>query len=220
MQRRIERFLLVVLAVVLVGWMFRPQVEAAVFGALKILDGAGNARYANVNASNQLEVNVGNTVRVPVTPQDSGGTSMTDTTAHATKVLVVDAAGTAVSVGVLDACAGNAKVHTPISLTANTQLITGTALKKTYVCSILLISSAAGEGVSLVAGTGSVCGTSTVAVIGGATAATGLILAANVPVSPGNGAASIAATTVNADNLCLLKTSAALVSGVMTSVVQ
>jgi hypothetical protein len=120
---------------------------------------------------------------------------------------------------VLDPCAANAKVYTPISQTANTQLITGTASKKTFICSIVVVGADA-ENISLVAGTGSTCGTSTVAVLGGATAANGPNLAANGGFAFGNGASAIAATTVNQDNLCLFQSGGGRVAGVMTSVVQ
>lgn len=120
---------------------------------------------------------------------------------------------------VVDPCAGNAKVYTPISQTTGTRLIVGTSAKKIYVCSIVLVGADA-ENVSLVAGTGSVCATSTVAVIGGTTAAAGPNLAANGGFSAGNGASSIAATTVNADDLCLFQSASGRVAGVMTSVVQ
>jgi hypothetical protein len=119
----------------------------------------------------------------------------------------------------LDPCVSAVKVYTPITTTANVQLITGTASKKTYICSIMLVSAAA-ENISLVAGTGTVCATSIVAVIGGTTAATGPNLAANGGFVVGDGAHAFAATTVNADNLCILKSGAGVVAGVMTSVVR
>lgn len=118
-----------------------------------------------------------------------------------------------------DPCELNAKVYTPISQTTGTQIVTGSASKKTYLCSVVLVGADA-ENISFVAGTGTVCATSTVAVIGGASAAAGLNLAANGGFSAGNGVSSIAATTVNADNLCLLQSGSGRVSGVITSVVQ
>ena len=121
--------------------------------------------------------------------------------------------------GVLDPCQGNAKVYTTISQATSTQLITGTASKKIYICSISLVAGAA-EAVSLVAGTGSVCATNTVAVIGATTAANGMSFAANGGIVIGTGHSSIAATTVNQDNLCLFQDGTDRVSGVMTSVVQ
>lgn len=120
---------------------------------------------------------------------------------------------------VVDPCQGNAKVYTPISQTANTKLITGTSAKKTYVCSIVVVGADA-ENLSLVAGTGATCATNTVAVLGGATAAAGPNLAANGGFSFGGGGFSIAATTVNADDLCLFQSGGGRVAGVMTSVVQ
>jgi hypothetical protein len=119
----------------------------------------------------------------------------------------------------VDPCAGNAKVYTAISQTAGTQLITGTSAKKTYVCSFFVIGADA-ENVSLVAGTGTVCATNTVAVIGGTSAANGPNMAANGGFVIGNGNYSIAATTVNADNLCLLQSGSGRIAGAMTSVVQ
>lgn len=120
---------------------------------------------------------------------------------------------------ILDPCEANDKVYKTISQTTSTQLITGTASKKIYVCSVMIVTAGA-ENVSFVAGTGSVCGTSTVAVIGSTTAANGPNLAANTGFSHGSGFSSIAATTVNADNLCLLQSSANRIAGVMTYVVQ
>ena len=118
-----------------------------------------------------------------------------------------------------DPCQTVAKTYTPISQTANTQLVAGTSAKKTYICSVLLIGADA-ENVSFVAGTGSVCATNTVAVIGGATAAAGPNMAANGGFSFGNGATALAATTVNADNLCLFQSGSGRIGGVMTTVQQ
>ena len=62
---------------------------------------------------------------------------------------VAQIGGTAV---VADPCQANAKINFTISQTANAKLISGTAAKKTYICSLLLIGADA-ENVSLVEGT-------------------------------------------------------------------
>lgn len=176
----------------------------------------GDYATCNVDANGALYVNVNNG---STTDTDDG-----DVAAGQSSLAVVVAApylydGTSLKRQRGDPCALNAKVYTPISQTAGTQLITGTSSKKTYICSVVLVGSDA-ENVSLVAGTGTVCATNTVAVIGGASAATGPNLAANGGFTMGTGVAAIAATTVNADNLCLLQSGSGRVAGVMTSVVQ
>ena len=114
-----------------------------------------------------------------------------------TPTVLYNTSGTAVTLSpVLDPCQLNAKVYTPISTTANVQMITGTAAKKVYICSILL-KNAIAENFSIVAGTGTTCGTATVAVIGGATAALGLVFDASSGFVLGDGLSAIAATTIN-----------------------
>lgn len=134
-------------------------------------------------------------------------------------VQLVDTTGIPLSLEVADPCRLSTKIFKTFSQITSTQLVTGTASKKIYVCSILLVNAGA-ENVSLIAGTGTVCATSSVAVIGGTTAATGPNLAANGGFALGNGDAAVAATTVNADNLCLLQSSTSRIAGVLTYVVQ
>jgi hypothetical protein len=72
-------------------------------------------------------------------------------------------------------CAGASIANTtstPISITANTQIISGTSAKQTYICSINLIVGAA-DNVALVEGTGTTCGTGIAGIAGGATATGG-----------------------------------------------
>lgn len=119
----------------------------------------------------------------------------------------------------LDPCQSATKLYQTISQTANTQLFAGTSAKKTYVCHIMVVGADA-ENISLVAGTGSVCATNTVAVIGATTAANGPNLSANGGFSIGMGGFSVAASTVNADNICLFQSGSGRVAGVMSYVAQ
>lgn len=125
--------------------------------------------------------------------------------------------GTTAAIG--DPCRTNAKVYVPISQTANTQLLAGTSAKKTYICHIIVVAADA-ENISLVSGTGSVCATSTAAVIGSTTAAAGPNLSANGGFSIGTGVGSVAVSAVNADNVCLFQSGSGRVAGVMTYVAQ
>lgn len=105
---------------------------------------------------------------------------------------------------------------TPINTTASVQLLSsGGLLQKFRICSFEFVVSAA-DNVALVEGTGATCGTGTAGVFGGATAATGWNLAVNGQISLGSGLGMVGATSVNADNLCLLVSSAAQVSGGFT----
>src|SRR6185369_9553031 len=77
-----------------------------------------------------------------------------------------------------DPCQSMAKSVVAISQAGNTKLFSAVSGKINYICSFHIVAGDA-ENVSLVEGTGSTCGSSTAAVIGGATAATGPNLAAN-----------------------------------------
>lgn len=102
-----------------------------------------------------------------------------------------------------------------INLTASGQLATSLANQTTYVCYMQFSLSAVADNVALVEGTGSTCGTATVGMAGGATAATGWNLLANGSVTSGVITAWAFKTTVGGNNVCLLASSAAQISGVM-----
>lgn len=126
--------------------------------------------------------------------------------------------GTAV---VADPCQALAKVYTPINQAAAgpTTLVAGTSAKKTYICSMLIVTATA-QNVNLVEGTGSNCSSVTSGVLGGTTAATGPNLAANGGFAHGEGNAAVAATATNADNLCIIVSGSGQVSGHITTVSQ
>jgi hypothetical protein len=122
---------------------------------------------------------------------------------------------------VVDPCKAQTKFYVSISQTANTQLVTGTASKKIYICSIHVVVAVV-TNVALVEGTASVCATGTTGVsgFGGATAATGWNFAANGGIALGNGDAAVGAEGTNADNLCLFNSGTGQVSGGISYVVQ
>jgi hypothetical protein len=117
-----------------------------------------------------------------------------------------------------DPCSSGTKVFVPISQTTGTQLLTGTASNRTYVCSINIVTATA-QNIALVSGTGSVCATSTGAMMGGTTAATGWNLAANGGIVVSGGGASVAKSDTDADNVCLLQSSTGQISGTLVYVV-
>ena len=122
---------------------------------------------------------------------------------------------------VVDPFAGQAKLFASISQTVNTQLVSGTALKKIYVCSIHVVAAAAAN-VAVVEGTGSVCGTGTAGVsgFGGATAATGWNFAANGGISLGERGFSSGAEANSGDNLCVFNSGSGQISGGISYAVQ
>ena len=117
----------------------------------------------------------------------------------------------------LDPCSREATSIAIIDQTSGEQLATGTASERIYVCSIHIVSATA-QNVALVSGTGTVCATSTGAMIGGTTAATGWNLAANGGLVLPNTGKKYAMTDTDADNVCLLQSGAGQVSGTMVYV--
>ena len=115
---------------------------------------------------------------------------------------------------VVDPCTVNTPTYTPISITTatTTRIVAPTASKRTYVCSILLLSAGT-DNVGVVEGTGGTCGTGTAGVIGGTTAANGLNFTAQTGVAWGNGAAAIFATAGTNVDLCLITSAAVVLAG-------
>jgi hypothetical protein len=131
--------------------------------------------------------------------------------ANAQQIGGVTSGATAGLLGAITVCDSFANV----SQTASAQIITGVSGRRIYICSINLVSALANN-VAIVAGTGSTCGTSTVAVpgtSGGTTAATGWNFGANGGIAHGGGLGAIAKTTVNGDNLCILQSASTQLSG-------
>lgn len=118
-----------------------------------------------------------------------------------------------------DPCVIGAKIATAINLTASANLFSGTPARKNYICSVLMVASGA-ETVSLVEGTGSVCATSPLTLVGAPTAASGLALPANGILPYGNGAGTLAAGNNANFNVCLLKSGSNRIGGVITYVQQ
>lgn len=122
-----------------------------------------------------------------------------------------------------DPCSLLTKQGAPINLTASGQVITGTSAKKTYICSIDIVSATA-QNIALVEGTGTTCATNIFGLAGGTTAATGWNLAANGGVSKGSGSGTVyigsGDANATAANLCLLLSSTGQTSGEITYVQQ
>jgi hypothetical protein len=115
-----------------------------------------------------------------------------------------------------DPCLSGAKVFVAISQTTSTQLLTGTADNRTYVCGLLVTQAEAStQTFSLVSGTGSVCATGTAAMIGATSAANGMPL----PFAIGGANASVAKSAANADNVCLVQSGSDRIAGVLSYVV-
>jgi hypothetical protein len=122
---------------------------------------------------------------------------------------------------VTDPCQGSAKVYTPINVvTATNTIITGVAAKKKYVCGIFLYPAGTQNVAIFQATTGTACTTALVAVIGGTTTATGMIMTAQAGFVLGNGISAVAATTVNQTDLCIVTSASVQLSGVVVTVDQ
>jgi hypothetical protein len=118
---------------------------------------------------------------------------------------------------VAGACERETLLYVQISQTAGTQLITGTASERVYICSIQLITATA-QNIALVDGTGTVCDTGATGLLGGATAATGWNFAANGGIALGNGQSAVMKSATANHYLCLLTSTATQLSGTIAYV--
>ena len=131
-------------------------------------------------------------------------------------VNVAQVGGSAV---VADPCMREARIPVSITQTAGTQLITGTASERVFICSMHIVTATA-QNIALVSGTGTVCATSTSGMVGfgGATAATGWNFAANGGIQMGHSDWSYGKSDTDADNVCLLMSGSGQISGGLTYV--
>ena len=184
---------------------------------LKVLEANSASILAAVQASIPAGTNIIGKVGIDqTTPGTTNAVSIDQTTPGTTNKVAVSYGSTAL---VADPCQSVVKTNVAISQTANTKLISATSAKKNYICSITVIGADA-ENISIVEGTGSVCATSTAAVVGGTTAATGPNLAANGGFASGNGAATIAGGVGTNVDLCLFQSGSGRVAGVLQYVQQ
>ena len=114
---------------------------------------------------------------------------------------------------VANPCMSSVLIPVPISQATSTQILALATSKKNYICSIFTVGSDA-ENLSLVEGTGSVCGTGTTAIIGSTTSANGPNFAANGGFATAGGGYPIAAGTNASYNVCLLQSGTGRVAGV------
>lgn len=123
---------------------------------------------------------------------------------------------------ILDPCETATKVYTPINIVTATSTVvsTGVAAKKKYICALMLYPGAADNVAIIQATTATACVTAPVGLIGGATAATGIIATAQAGFVIGTGAKAVAATTVNQTDICLITSAAVQLSGVLITVDQ
>lgn len=116
---------------------------------------------------------------------------------------------------VAGACERETLLYIQINQVTGTQLITGTASERIYVCSFQAVTATA-QNIALVDGTGSVCATSPTGLLGGSTAATGWNFAANGGIVLPPTRDSWTKTSTDADNVCLLQSGAGQISGSLT----
>lgn len=104
---------------------------------------------------------------------------------------------------------------TPVSTAADVQVIAaGSANMFIYICSYNF-NAVAADVFSIVEGTGAVCVTGTKAMVGATTAAAGLSLGTAGSINYGGGTGAVTKTTVAGNNVCILRTTAGPLSGVI-----
>ena len=100
----------------------------------------------------------------------------------------------------------------PINQATSTQVITGVAAQRIYICAIFLLSATA-QSVSIVEGTGTVCATGIAGLVGGTTASVSLAANGGFVLTA---AAPWMRTQTVADNVCVLQSGVGNVSGTIT----
>lgn len=172
-----------------------------------------DARTISTNSSGQQVV-----VGAGTAGSASGGVATIQGVASMTPV-AISFGGTAL---VADPCQSNAKSNATVFQTSSGTLITGTSGKKNYICSLVIVTSAAAE-LSLVEYSGTCTGGTAFATLGSTTAADGLPLAANGGITLGSGEATVVSGAGNSNsgyNVCLLQSGTANVVAQATYVQQ
>lgn len=107
-----------------------------------------------------------------------------------------------------------------IPTATTTNILTGTASQKIYVCYLYMQTGIANNVAVIEGTTGGTCGSGTAALVGGTTAATGLINAANGGQAFGGGGFTVLQTQTNNNDICIITSAAGPLSGVMKYVKQ
>lgn len=126
--------------------------------------------------------------------------------------------GTNQRVPYMDPCAYNTWTYYVVNVSANTQIVAGSASKNVYVCKMYIQPVAAAANVELVesATSGNACATSPTGMMGGATAATGANIAINGGFALPADQRAWAKTATSGDAMCIFASAA--VTGVIAYV--
>lgn len=144
------------------------------------------------------------------------------TTAQTSPISLDTLGNTRVASGGGDPCQAKLATVLPFSITSatTTNILTGTASQKIYVC-YLYMQTAIANNIAVIEGTtGGTCGSGTAAMIGGTTAANGLNNAANSGQALGNGGFTVLQTQTNNNDICIITSAAGPLAGVIKYVKQ
>ena len=118
----------------------------------------------------------------------------------------------------LDPCSGVSKLYVAVDIVTatTTEIIDQDASNKIYICSIFLYTSAANN-FAIVEDTTDACANPDAALAGGfaASAADGFLMVANQGFTMGNGNGTVMRTSAVANNVCLITSTTAQLSGVV-----
>lgn len=99
-----------------------------------------------------------------------------------------------------------------ISTATTTLMITGVSGRQVRICNFHMITALANN-VAWIEGTGATCGTGTIGMAGGTTAASGYNYAANNGIALGSGLGEVLTTTTAGDSVCLVTSASTQLSG-------
>lgn len=158
----------------------------------------------------------GTTNLVALTPAQTGAGATAGAVPANASYNGVNVAGNLVGL-VGDPCSVTAATILPFTIPTNTttNILAGTAAQKIYVC-YLYMQTGLANNVALIEGTtGGTCGSGTAALVGGVTAATGLLNAANSGQAFGNGGFTVLQTQTNNNDICAITSASGPLSGVL-----
>lgn len=118
----------------------------------------------------------------------------------------------------VDPCAVLQHTQLAIDQATDTKIVAGTTGQTIYICSLVIWAGATLEVVDLVEGTGTVCATGIVGLLGSTTDANGLAFAAKTGITIGDGAGTVVSGISSGQDLCLRQSGTAQMSGGLTYV--
>lgn len=173
----------------------------------------------NITTVTTVAAVTGITNALPAGTNLLGKTGIDQTTPGTTNLVYIKGTDGSSITATTDPCVGATKLSVPVNIVTATTVVVqaASASNKFYLCSMFLFASAADNVAVVEDATGS-CASPDAGVIGGTTTATGIQLIANEGAMIQSGGATVAKTASTNVNFCLITSTTAQLTGVVTGV--